>query len=54
LRPTDITLACGNAARARDLLGWAPAIAWETTLRDVLADWRMRVADGNEVGGFAP
>jgi GDP-4-dehydro-6-deoxy-D-mannose reductase len=42
LRPTDIASACGDAARARAVLGWVPEIAWETTLADVLADWRMR------------
>ena len=42
LRPTDIPVACGNAAAAFERLGWAPRIAWETTLRDVLADWLAR------------
>jgi GDP-4-dehydro-6-deoxy-D-mannose reductase len=44
LRPSDIPLACGDAGRAHALLGWAPAIPWEQTLRDVLNDWRRRVA----------
>ena len=43
LRRTEIPLACGDAARARTALGWAPAVAWETTLRDVLQDWHARV-----------
>jgi len=43
LRPTDIPVAAGNAALARRLLEWAPAIPWEQTLADVLADWRARV-----------
>ena len=43
LRPADIPLAAGDAALARRLLDWAPRIAWEDTLRDVLADWAMRV-----------
>ena len=42
LRRAEIPLATGNAGRARAVLGWAPAIAWETTLRDVLQDWRGR------------
>jgi GDP-4-dehydro-6-deoxy-D-mannose reductase len=42
-RATDISRACGNAARAASLLGWRPEIAWETTLRDVLADWDARL-----------
>ncbi len=43
LRPTDIPRAIGDAGRARALLGWAPAIPWEQTLADVLADWRQRI-----------
>lgn len=46
LRPTDVERTQGDAARARALLGWAPAIAWKTTLYDVLNDWRARVAQG--------
>ncbi len=42
LRRAEIPLACGNAALARDTLGWAPAIPWDTTLRDVLLDWQAR------------
>jgi nucleoside-diphosphate-sugar epimerase len=44
LRRAEIPLACGDASAARAALGWAPAIAWERTLGDVLADWRARVA----------
>jgi len=43
LRPTDIPIAAGDAALARRLLGWAPAIPWEQTIADVLADWQARV-----------
>jgi GDP-4-dehydro-6-deoxy-D-mannose reductase len=43
LRPTDIPIAAGDAALARRLLGWAPAIPWEQTIADVLADWQTRV-----------
>ena len=43
LRRTEIPLACGDAGRARSLLGWAPRIPWETTLADVLQDWRGRI-----------
>lgn len=44
LRPSDIPAATGDAALARRVLGWAPEIAWERTLRDVLDDWTERVA----------
>ena len=43
LRPTDIPIAVGDAALARGLLKWTPAIAWEQTIADVLADWQARV-----------
>lgn len=43
MRPSDIPLAAGDAARARTLLGWAPQTGWQQTLRDVLDDWRGRV-----------
>jgi len=45
-RPTDIPLAIGDATRLRDMLGWSPEVAWEHTLRDVLDDWTLRVAEG--------
>jgi GDP-4-dehydro-6-deoxy-D-mannose reductase len=44
MRPNDTPLAIGDAARARAILGWAPGIAWETTLADTLAFWRETVA----------
>jgi GDP-4-dehydro-6-deoxy-D-mannose reductase len=44
LRASDIPLAAGDASAARALLGWRPKIAWETTLADVIEDWRQRVA----------
>lgn len=40
LRPAEIPIACGDAGRARALLGWEPHVPWEQTLRDVLDDWR--------------
>lgn len=43
LRPNDVVRTEGDAARARALLGWAPRIEWEDTLRAVLDDWRARV-----------
>ena len=43
LRKAEIPTASGNASAARAALGWAPAIAWERTLADVLADWHVRV-----------
>jgi GDP-4-dehydro-6-deoxy-D-mannose reductase len=43
LRRAEIPTASGDAGAARAALDWAPAIAWEQTLADVLADWRARV-----------
>ena len=44
LRPSDIAIARGDSSLAHRLLGWAPRIAWEQTLTDVLDDWRGRVS----------
>jgi len=43
VRKSDVASACGNATLAHATLGWAPAIPWEQTLRDVLDDWRGQV-----------
>lgn len=43
LRPSEISLAQGNASAARTVLDWAPRIPWEQTLRDIMDDWRARV-----------
>ena len=43
-RRAEIQVACGDSARIRKMLGWAPSIPWDTTLRDVLADWESRVS----------
>ena len=43
MRPSDIPIAAGDAAAAQVKLGWLQTIPWETTLRDVLADWQRRV-----------
>ncbi|UFN48341.1 GDP-mannose 4,6-dehydratase [Roseomonas sp. OT10] len=46
LRPTDVERTAGDATAAHAALGWAPHIPWETTLGDLLQDWRDRVARG--------
>ena len=38
----------GDASLARAVLGWEPVIPWETTLADVLADWRLRVWESSK------
>ena len=50
MRPSDIPIAQGSAAKARQLLGWTPAIALEQTLKNVLDDWRDKVrSDAKDV-----
>lgn len=49
VRTTDLPMTCGDATRAREMLGWSPATPWSQTLRDVLNDWRDRVI--TESGG---
>ncbi|MCC7018485.1 MAG: GDP-mannose 4,6-dehydratase [Ardenticatenales bacterium] len=46
LRPSDVPETRCDARRAHDEIGWAPSIPFETTLDDILADWRLRVATG--------
>lgn len=48
VRTADVSVACGDPTRAAELLNWRPSIPWDRTLRDVLEDWRARVADGTE------
>ena len=49
VRATEIALAHGDATRAHNVLGWAPATPWSETIRDVLNDWRRRIdADPDE------
>jgi nucleoside-diphosphate-sugar epimerase len=43
VRPSEIPVAAGDATAARAAIGWQPEVAWESTLADVLADWRTRV-----------
>lgn len=42
VRPVDVPRTWGDAGRARDRLGWTPAIPFEKTLEDVLAYWMAR------------
>lgn len=43
LRHRGVQKSWGSAAKLRNLTGWRPEIPLETTLRDVLEDWRHRV-----------
>lgn len=44
LRPSDVPLLLGTAARLHAATGWAPEIQFTTTLSDTLAYWRTRIA----------
>ncbi len=44
LRPSDVPVQVGDASRLRAATGWEPRIPLERTLRDLLDDWRARVA----------
>lgn len=42
-KASGLSLIVGDATRARDVLGWAPRYAFETTIADVLNDCRARL-----------
>jgi GDP-4-dehydro-6-deoxy-D-mannose reductase len=44
LRPVDVPALVGDPGKLKEATGWAPRISLETTLRDLLEDWRSRVS----------
>ena len=46
VRRDEVWRVSSDAGRARARLSWAPAVPWERTLRDVMEDWRGRIAAG--------
>ena len=44
LRPADVPRFVGSADRLRSMTGWIPETPIETTLGDLLEDWRARLA----------
>jgi GDP-4-dehydro-6-deoxy-D-mannose reductase len=42
-RPVDIPVLVGDNTALRLATGWEPTIPLETTLADVLTDWRSRL-----------
>jgi GDP-4-dehydro-6-deoxy-D-mannose reductase len=50
LRPSDVPEQVGDPSRLKALTGWEPRIPIEQTLRDLLEDWRRRIA----LAGQAP
>jgi len=43
LRPSDVPVLVGDPSRLKSATGWEPKIPLETSLADLLADWRRRV-----------
>jgi GDP-4-dehydro-6-deoxy-D-mannose reductase len=41
-RPVDVPIVYGSARKLRQRTGWRAEIPFETTLRDVLDDWRVK------------
>ena len=48
LREVDLPIMSGDATRLHEETGWAPAIGWEQTLRDLLNYWRKAIANESE------
>lgn len=46
MRPVDVPVLLGDPTKIRDAVGWQPVIPLDETLRDVLEEWRQRVATG--------
>jgi len=46
LRKTDIAEQIGSNGKITEETGWSPKIPIDQTLRDLLAYWRLRLADG--------
>jgi GDP-4-dehydro-6-deoxy-D-mannose reductase len=44
LRPSDVPAQVGDPSRLRAATGWEPRIPLERSLRDLLDDWRARIA----------
>lgn len=45
LRPVDVPEIRGDAGKLWRDTGWRPSLSFEDTLRDVLADWRLRLKE---------
>jgi len=46
-RPVDLPVLRGDPTRLREATGWRPHIPLDTTLDDILDDWRQRVQAGS-------
>jgi GDP-4-dehydro-6-deoxy-D-mannose reductase len=50
LRPADVPVLVGDPSSLQAATGWSPQIPIETTLADLLGDWRRRVDSGSSLG----
>ena len=48
LRPVDVEWMVGDPTKIERATGWRPALGWDETARDLLAEWRARVAAGQD------
>lgn len=46
--PVDVPVVRGDSTRLHQVCGWQPSIPFETTLLDVLNDWRSRVRQSTQ------
>ena len=51
-RPVDLPVQVGSFTRARKEIGWVPQISIETTMQDLLDDWRARLTITNKGGSI--
>ena len=45
LRPSDVPALVGDPRKLKDATGWEPSLSLDETLRDLLQDWRERLAE---------
>jgi GDP-4-dehydro-6-deoxy-D-mannose reductase len=45
MRPVDVARSCCAAASAQVALGWAPLVAWDDTLLEILEYWRNEIKE---------
>lgn len=48
-RPADLVWLAGDPSKIMETTGWRPNIAWEDTVRDLLEEWRVKVAEAAAV-----
>ncbi len=54
LRPSDVPSLVGDRSKLTAATGWEPLVPLDTTLMDLLNDWRARVSTARRHGGADP